>query len=793
MVGWELKSLVPAEVEFVAAQQLLHKHDADALFDKAIKSWFTIADRNLFRGDANRRLRDILTSSFGDVSTALANDGISIVILVSAIKRACREFVGLPSKTPKRLRDQKTTSAASNGEANANEQPHPPLSGAEALLARLAIEPEPDVERLPSLDSIPEGLWAGWCRCVNVSRLDRFPLGFYARCLLHLPSRLWDAQLGMYTRRSLAEVGALEGHGESSVLAVATIISDLAHMLDRIPADSHCRVLLMPTAVLDVTTWLSRVLQRGIVPEINQVVHGFIHPLLRQVAIDLGPQISEMVERRIGVDGPPQTLDEIAHAFRLTRERIRQLTKRAISVLRVRWPEGKYLLDDFYDLLRGSHRAQEQVNLVRRVVDILFELEYVKSESHTEIHDAWEKLGRQKRTPMAENEIQSWLASEFPLITPDIATAWIKDHAIIAPGSNGEALYFTKTPQDQLLYELHKSGVAMTLTDASEIIGGDERNVRLLLERDPRFVEDEYKRILAAENCSFVRAAGVWHVRVQQNRATDSSRPESISLESLSQLICTGLLELGVSDATVWGVQRYANKILGQMRYGELPSAVSPFILASKLVLHSDGMIRGMRRRRLRWDDSDRIPPARGKLGWIGYVITKVGVPMTLRELDGALRTYYQDYEWYVLSQLSVDDEEDGEHFCGARITSGYTKYLPAIIVPCEWHLDVAKENVSEEIKLLIAKIIAAGTKGKYPKKVLEDVPWLVELVDRHSFGKMKWSDERPPREDAENGATNDGDPQEEAVSGRTDGKTKPQNGQVKAVERIEDLLSRLF
>ena len=213
------------------------------------------------------------------------------------------------------------------------------------------------------------------------------------------------------------------------------------------------------------------------------------------------------------------------------------------------------------------------------------------------------------------------------------------------------------------------------------MIGDDERNVRLQLERDPRFVEDEYNRILAAENCSFVRVDGSWHVRVHRNRVEEAPRSESICLENLSQLICTGLLELGVSDATVWGVQRYADKVLGQIRYGGLPPEVSPFVLARKLVAHSEGMIRVMRRRRLRWDESEGAPPVRGKVGWIGHVVTKAAIPMTIRELDTALRAFYQDYEWYVLSQISVDDEEDGEHFCGARIVPGYTKYLPAIIV----------------------------------------------------------------------------------------------------------------
>jgi hypothetical protein len=166
---------------------------------------------------------------------------------------------------------------------------------------------------------------------------------------------------------------------------------------------------------------------------------------------------------------------------------------------------------------------------------------------------------------------------------------------------------------------------------------------------------------------------------------------------------------------------------------------------------------------------------------------------MTMRELDSALREYYQDYEWYVLSQVSLADEEDGEHFCGVRIVKGYPKYLPAIVLPCDWKLDVARENVSDEIKLLVAKIIAAGTRRKYPKKVLEDVPWLVELVDRHSYGKMKWSDARPPRVEEGNGASDAGDPLEDTRASQTDEGRIPKNGRVRAAEQIENLLSRLF
>ena len=787
-----MESIVPAEDEFTAAQQLLRRYGEDALFDKSIKSWFTTADRTFFKGNGSQSLRDILSSPFRDVSASLANDGMSIVILISAIKRACRDLAR-PFRLSRPRRDNASPCRTPTGKRRRKSKRKHVSSALQSLTGSPKQRRTPEGGQLPDPELLPEGVWAGWCRNINLSRLERYPLGFYARCLRNLPRRLWENPIGMYSRRSLHEVRSLARHGRHAFLEVVRIISDLARTLDGVPQESHTRVLILPAAILDVTTWINRVLKRRRVPPVTSMVHGFVRPLLRQLDLDLGPQIAEMVERRIGVDGPPETLEEIAHDFRLTRERIRQHTKSANGILRLRWPEGRYLLDDFYDLLRGSHHAQEQVELLRRVVDVLFDFAYAKTVSHAEIHEAWEKLGRQKRTPMNESDIQAWLASKFPLVTPDVALAWIKDHALVAPGANGDVLYFTKAPQDRLLYDLHTSGAPLTLADAAEIMADEERNVRCQLERDPRFVEDEYKRVLAAENCSFCRFGGVWHVRVERNRTDPSPRSASINLERLSQLICTGLLELGVSDATVWGVQRYANKILAQMRYGVLPSTVSPFILANKLVRHSEGMIRVMRRRRLRWDDGDGVPPARGKLGWVAYVIDEARVPITIRELDSGLRQYYQDYEWYVLSQINFNEDEDGDRFCPAQIVPGYTKYLPAIIVPTGWRLDVSKENVSDEIKLLVAKIIAAGRKRGYPKKVLEDVPWLVELVERHSYGKMQWSDERPPRDEPGNGGGIRDDSLEGGVSDLDDEGRQLKNDRVKAAERIENLLSRFF
>ncbi len=79
-VGWN--GVMPAELEFAAAQQLLGKRGGDALFEKPIRAWFTAADRECFRGDSLRSLRNVLLSSFSEALASVGNDDASAAILI---------------------------------------------------------------------------------------------------------------------------------------------------------------------------------------------------------------------------------------------------------------------------------------------------------------------------------------------------------------------------------------------------------------------------------------------------------------------------------------------------------------------------------------------------------------------------------------------------------------------------------------------------------------------------------------------------------------------------------------
>ncbi len=72
---------------------------------------------------------------------------------------------------------------------------------------------------------------------------------------------------------------------------------------------------------------------------INSDIHGRVYNLLGTMS----PREKDIIVRRFGLDGSePQTLEEIAKFYHVTRERIRQIESRAIGKLRIRTRRGGY-------------------------------------------------------------------------------------------------------------------------------------------------------------------------------------------------------------------------------------------------------------------------------------------------------------------------------------------------------------------------------------------------------------------------------------------------------------------
>jgi len=582
--------------------------------------------------------------------------------------------------------------------------------------------------------------WRTWCEVIECHDLSATSLGALAGSLEDLPGSFWDRKLREFTSKTYLELSGTPGLGPRKMSVVVDLFRELASQLASVPAKSSLGVILLPKPIRELSFWLYQVLEERHIPTSSEIATSFCRPLLTQLQTDLSPEVASIVIRRLGVDGKPETLAEIADDVGLTRERVRQLTLRATKVLHVRWPQGKHLLDDLYELLRSAPNAQEQVILVRTILDRCFDLDFAVGGSRDEVIDAFRAAAKKRQTPMAEDEVVAWVATRFRRITPELAFSWIATDAMTWTDSNGQLYYFSDDPWDTLLLMLLTQDEPLSLIEAAQLLETDERSVAGRVSRDPRFIEIDEKKVQAAHLCGVNRVDGEWRISLVAPASNSSPSVVSISVDSLIEIVVAGLLQADIADATVWGVHRYANQMLESVYNGRLPAELTPFALQEVLASHSDGIIRRMRRRRLRWDANHTIP-ARGKIGWVGYVSLRAGIPMTIAELQKELRKFYQDYEPYVLQQLNLD-EEDGDASLGVSTFGGIPHRVPPLIIPDDWQLDCNSENVSEQLKLVASKIVDIGRRRGFPKGEFDELPWMVSLVDHYAFGKMNWSDD---------------------------------------------------
>lgn len=122
--GPHLEAAASLELQqvFDATASLLGAHLDERLFDEPIARWFNLADKDLFSGDSQRTLLDILTTPFPQIWQELSHDTLSVMILLAALKRF-GDFVkrssaqytghdsGIDAKGPAQFRDSLDQSA----------------------------------------------------------------------------------------------------------------------------------------------------------------------------------------------------------------------------------------------------------------------------------------------------------------------------------------------------------------------------------------------------------------------------------------------------------------------------------------------------------------------------------------------------------------------------------------------------------------------------------------------------------------------------------------------------------
>ena len=696
------------ESRFVRVQALLRARCDDATLDQPLSGWVVAADRHLPQAFVALPIREIIASSYRQL-TQTRNLGLGrIEKLIDVLERAADPAppINLP---PLNRANLEATSASS---------------------ADLVLPAE-----------LTETIWREWCHAIHDHRLGGENLGQFVATLGDLPQGLWLAPLCEFADRTLTEIRNIPGYGPSRVEQILETFSRIAQSISSPQVYAPLALRLSSSFARDAALWAEAVLEGESIPDAPAIREAFLIPLFSQLETDLGAETAAIVRRRLGADAPAETLVQIAMDYGLTRERIRQIALRAGEAIHARWPEGRHVLENVFRRLQASPGNDQQLAMLHALLDCCFDLRIAREGAYADVLGAWDRAGRAKQTPMTEAEVRIWASEEFPdrpanLILRSLETEGYRHHC------DGGALFFSPDPLDQFLLRLHENPGPVLVAELAKLIGGEERTIRMRMERDPRFVEDDFKRVWAAEHCSFFRRAGRWSLRLDP--LADSGlerRAEAIEAAELAHLVVGGLMHAGICDATVWGVHRFAASSLRQVYAAALSAHITPFVLAVTLIRHSDGLVRHMRRRRLRWDSADGSIPIRGKRGWIDHVATGAGMPMTFEEFDTALKGVYQDYEPYSLKQLHADEEEDGETGHGYQFVPGVSHVVPAVLIPGGWELDADGANVSPGVRRAVAKIVSMAARSPFPKSHLDGLPWMVRLCELAAPGPISWAE----------------------------------------------------
>lgn len=223
-----------------------------------------------------------------------------------------------------------------------SESPHAPF-GMAAASPKATTPSEARGAGLSPTD-VSEAIWSGWCEAILRAGFGNHPLGRVAPSLQPLPTVIWKTPLAEYAALSLAEIRALRTHGEKRVHAILEVFGAVYEAVSTAVMDEHLQLDLTPRFVPKVARWIIQTSDDRRLLTRDEVLDNLARPLVRQIAIDLDESIAELVNERLGLDGPAPSVKSQAARLDVTRARVYQLLEDCADVMAVRWPEGRWLL-----------------------------------------------------------------------------------------------------------------------------------------------------------------------------------------------------------------------------------------------------------------------------------------------------------------------------------------------------------------------------------------------------------------------------------------------------------------
>ncbi len=311
------KAATPAEIKLMdrleqLRQVLLTEEFADRI-DRRLAFWATVADRRLPLAFMQRTLREILVSSFEELSRTPGVGPKKMTSLIMLLERAIaqqpmEEEATEPTVAPVDVRV-------------ATEGPFAPAQ-------------------------VSELVWERWRQTVRLHGMGQEKLGRLAPSLDSLPTVIWDTPLAFYLDLTLEDIRQLKTHGEKRVRVVLEVFHTVHTMLTDVRPQVGLSIKLMPSFVSPIEDWLSEAQARPLPPTTAEVIDNVVWPLLKQLEVDAGKTVVQLAQARLGVGAEVVSVRQQAKRMNVTRARVYQLLEEAYRVMQIRWPEGSRRLDE---------------------------------------------------------------------------------------------------------------------------------------------------------------------------------------------------------------------------------------------------------------------------------------------------------------------------------------------------------------------------------------------------------------------------------------------------------------
>jgi hypothetical protein len=320
-------------------KKLLRDKYADRV-EKPLAYWALPTDRGLPLAFMGRTVRDLLETSFDELSATPGVGQKKIAGLMMLLHRAAKDT---PPEDPFGLEGAAETDQGAGREGHTF---------------------DPTV--------VSEALWAKWQETVKRHHLDQLKLGRVAPTLQALPTVIWNSPLEDYTDRSLAEIRNLKTHGEKRINAVMEVFWAVHATLGHSTNPTYLDVDLLPKFVRPVERWIAMTLAAGTLPGADEVRESLAAQILDQIKVDAGPTVWRLAADRLGMDGRAHSVRFQAKQMGVTRARVYQLLEECSKVMAVRWAEGEYLLVPIVERYVQECRDSPAARLLCATVDLFF-------------------------------------------------------------------------------------------------------------------------------------------------------------------------------------------------------------------------------------------------------------------------------------------------------------------------------------------------------------------------------------------------------------------------------------